>query len=154
MNLEEATKLALQGKLLNEDINNQTDFEAFITEYKKKYNLYKSDNYKWQNNKLYNKTQTGWNIVDYVKWMRNIGPYKIGSVHFNCALPYSNYYIVDTNTSNVYKIDNVIFTSGYNGVLKEIVNDLQLVTDNNYINTKKDEQEKLKNQFDPLEGLI
>ena len=36
--------------------------------------------------------------LEYAKCVRNVGKFKVYAEHFECARPYTNYYVVDTET--------------------------------------------------------
>lgn len=101
-------------------------FDMFLEKWQKSYRLKCDENMKYENKKIYTKSNIGWRIVDYIKIKRNIGQYKIGCVHFDCALPYSNYYIINTSDGKIYTM-SATFYCGWNGVLKELIEDLSKV---------------------------
>lgn len=57
-------------------------------------------NYKVENGKLICQSVNGWHDLG-SKCVRNVGQYKIFADHFECALPYTNYYVADTKTGKV-----------------------------------------------------
>ena len=74
----------------------------------------------------------------------------MGAIHFDCALPYSDYYIIDTVTGEIYVLKEIIFIDGYNGKLKEIIRDLQLAVEGKFTESLKP---KIYD-WDPLKEVI
>ena len=62
--------------------------------------LMKVNTYKYEDNKLKRLSANGWHD-DKSRCTRNVSRYKVYAQHFNCALPYSRYYVVDTKTGEV-----------------------------------------------------
>ena len=114
-------------KILNEFENNE--FEAFVDKWA--FNI--NNHLKYENGKLYYQSISGWHPETNIKIMRNIDKYKIGARHIDCNLPYSNYYIIDTHSGEIYEKSDVAFYGGWNGVLKEIITDLQAVINNEFV---------------------
>lgn len=55
-----------------------------------------------------------------VRCVRNVGKYKVYAEHFDCALPYTIYYIVDTKENTVYMSEECHFS-----YLENIINALK-----------------------------
>ena len=101
-------------------------FNAFLEKWEKLQGLHEDGNMKFEDKKIYDKSKIGWRHVTTIKIVRNIGQYKVGAVHFDCALPYSNYYVIDTISGKIYRM-SAIFYCGWNGVLKQLIEDLKNV---------------------------
>lgn len=71
----------------------------------------------YQNGKLHYKAMAGLQDEG-AKCVRNIGKYKLFAIHFDCAFPYTRYYLFDTDTNIVYRSDE------YSYNLKDIQNSI------------------------------
>lgn len=100
--------------------------------------IQEDDNYKYIDGKIYNKTMSGWHKQD-DRPVRVIGDYKIFARHFEVALPYTNYYIANIKTGQIFIVRDV--PSYLGGTLKEL-------TDN--IKRGGPEPKKEWNGFNPL----
>lgn len=69
-------------------------------------NLSKSSNYRFENGKLQRHANAGWFDQDFTRCARNVGKFKIYAEHIDCAAPYTNYYVADTETSEVFEYRN------------------------------------------------
>jgi len=76
---------------------------------------------KWHDGKLWYVSANGEHADD-IKCTAVIGKYRLYAVHFECALPYTNYYIVDTTKNTVLEICDVHFT-----ILSELKQELKEV---------------------------
>lgn len=124
-------------KLITEFKEND-EFSAFIDKYKTDYNLYKMTDYKYENGKLYRHAQAGW-FEEPIKPVRVIGNYKIFAVHIDCTMPYTRYYLVNTLSCDVYTFESAQI-DGWNGTLKKLVNDINLVIQGEYTQSLKPKQ--------------
>lgn len=128
-------------------MKNNNEIKEFLKHYKFILDKYR----KYENKKYYYKSITGWHLEKGIKIMKNIGQYKVGAVHFDCNLPYSNYYIIDTVTGKIYELSDIVFFYGYNGKLKEIIRDLQLAIEGKFIESLKPKEVY---DWDPLTGKM
>lgn len=62
----------------------------------------KKDYYTYENGKVYRIVANG-KRQDKLHCVRKVGKYKLCAEHFNCALPYTVYFIIDTEKGNVYQ---------------------------------------------------
>ena len=53
---------------------------------------------------------------------RKVGHYKIHSEHFDCALPYTVYYLIDTKNDKIYKSEDC-----HSSMINEIVEELKKI---------------------------
>lgn len=84
-----------------------------------------SIHYKFEDGKLLRQSINGWHD-DNLRCTRNIGRFKIYACRFDCALPYTKYYVVDIETGKVLQGEAQHYYSGDNH-LSELVSDLQTI---------------------------
>ena len=81
------------------------------------------DNYFiYENGKVYRNVQAG-KIEDKLHCVRKIGKYKLCATHFDCALPYTVYYLIDTEKEVIYRSGDCHFS-----YLKELVEVIEMMT--------------------------
>lgn len=78
-----------------------------------------SQQYVMKDSKIF-RTVTDGLVEDKLRTTRKIGKYRICAEHFNCALPYTNYYIIDTAEQVIYE-----YRECTTSILKEIVTALK-----------------------------
>ena len=99
--------------------------------------LKSSTDLRYENGKLVRTTKVG-DRIETDRPVRSLEGYKIYARHFQSALPYTHYYIANTNNGKVYEIPEIV-TEWNSGVLKEITENLK--------NSNKDNRSlRLKNK--------
>lgn len=63
------------------------------------------DYYIYENGKIYRNVAAG-KFEDKLHCVRRIGKYKLCAEHFNCALPYTVYYVIDTEKEVIYRSED------------------------------------------------
>ena len=93
-----------------------------LQEFLNKWKFQKDTYYKVIDNVVYRDVKAGLiKEYDFRKTTRKVGKYRIVAQHFDCALPYTNYYLI---------FDNSIFKTEQHpiwvpNILNDIVNDLK-----------------------------
>lgn len=59
----------------------------------------------YENGKVYRNVVAG-KFEDKLHCVRKIGKYKLCAVHFDCALPYTVYYLIDTEKEIIYRSED------------------------------------------------
>lgn len=119
------------------------NIKNILSNYEKQ--IIESNNLRYENNKLIRTTKVG-EKIEKNKPIRSTDNYKIYADHFDCALPYTHYYIASIKTGKVYEIPEVI-TAWNHGVLKEITDNLKAGRDLNKIEITEEEKAYFKNMF-------
>lgn len=70
------------------------------------YELKESTYYVMKNGNVYRNVASGL-IKNPMRTTRNAGKYKIHAEHFNCALPYTNYYVLDSENDKIYELKDI-----------------------------------------------
>ena len=144
----ESLTASLNKNLKEFDSMSVEDELAYLKELAGNKSLHLDENIKYENGKLHFKTKTGWSDEN-DRPVRNAGDYKIFARHFDCALPYTHYYIANVNNGRVFVIPEVVTVWTF-GVLKDLTENLKA----GYDVEKRKMEEKYKNiDFDPFEGL-
>lgn len=74
----------------------------------------------YENGKVYRNVRAG-KIEDKLHCVRRIGKYKLCAEHFNCSLPYTIYYLIDTEKKVIYKSEECHYS-----YLKELTEEIKL----------------------------
>ncbi len=82
---------------------------------------FQNSNYIYENGKLYRITPNG-KFEDRLHCVKRIGKFKLCAELFNCALPYTIYYIIDTKSGKVYESEECHFS-----YIKEISEELKYI---------------------------
>ena len=80
-----------------------------------KYDFIESKNFIIKDKKIYRIASAGL-FENPMKTTRNAGKYKIHVEHFDCAYPYSNYYLIDYENGKIHELRNIHFS-----ILEELV---------------------------------
>lgn len=83
-----------------------------------------TENYKFEDGKLYRKSVSGWHHEDDEKCVRNVGIYKVFAYRINAAVPYTVYHVANTETGEVLAGEAQHWWSG-NNHLGELVESLR-----------------------------
>lgn len=84
--------------------------------------LRKDNDMRYENGKLIRLSKVG-EITEPDRAVRNAGKYKIFARHFSSNLPYTHYFIANTETGEVFSIPEIV-TDWNTGVLKEITENI------------------------------